>query len=329
MFGDATRLSAFVDRRKFLALAGIMGLIALVPLSGCTFFGEPDKSQNQPQESLPTNAANFDGLVVYMNFDQSTWQWSQINNPTSEVNGGIVAAIPVTIVNNDELGRVLNYLYCKFEGPNGTIAPDISAYYPNDDIFRLGSIEQGATIESRVHVLYTGSGTYTMKFDNLLGRKATLPFEIKSASASGLLAIPDSLGQGDVAAAVPAGTAFELNGLLAAFSPDAASYWWTTVSSDDGWWNGRWVVGVPMTVVNTSEESKTIPVGTYACYTPSLARLDDPAPFFPDSATYTQPIAAGETRETLMFWIYAEDGDSYVVFDAAGVKVVATVNISQ
>jgi hypothetical protein len=338
MTADSIR-SAQPGRRAFVRAAALLGLAAAaLPLGGCaSLFGIEDPnaaSSEQPVEddpAQPSGSADFEGLLVELNLDQSTWSWSQINNTASANNGALVVGIPMTATNNDEQTRVLSGVYCKVTGPTGQTQADISGYYPSDDILQMGSISVGAVQQGVIHVLFQGPGTYTVQFDNLLGRKTQISVEIASSASSGLKALPAELSASDAAGAIPAGQAFDASGLTLTLGADESVYWWVqSWDSTNEVWNGRWCVGVPLTIVNTTTSDLVFSAESYALYAPGLYRLDDPAPWFAESgpAAYVGTVGAGQSVQVTLFWPYVENGLYYACFDNNGVKVVASANLA-
>ncbi len=322
-----------LDRRSLLRGSVALGALALAaPLSGCALLGieDPTSSDDEEEPQATPGTVDFDNLVVALNLDQSTWQWLQVNNPASGNHGSLVVSIPVTVTNNDEASRVLNNMYCKIYGPDGSVLPDISQQYTSDDILQRGSIYQGTSESGVVHILFRGEGTYTFEFDDLLGGKVDLEIELPSSAASGLHPIPQgSLSQADAAAAVPAGTVFKIGDCDAELAADPATYWWTqTWDEADPTWNGRWCVGVGLAITNRGSEPMTLTADMYGLYAPALYRLDDPAPWFADSAAaYVGTVQPGESVQTALFWVFDDSGTYYAVFDSDGQKVVTSVSL--
>lgn len=320
------------DRRSFVRGGVALGALALVaPLAGCSVLGIEDPAEDEAatQTEETPGTLDFRGLQIALTLDQATWSWSKISNAGSAINGSIVVGIPVTVTNNDEQRRVVNSMYCKVAAPDGTQLTDLSPYYTTDDLLSLGSISSGSSATRVLHVPYSGAGTYTLECDNMLGNKASLPFEVGSAAATGLHPIPDdALGATDAQNAVPYGTPFNVCGLSLTFTSDEDSYWWVqAVDETNEVWNGRWCVGVPVTVSNPTSAPVAITPDLYGLFAPALYKVEDPAPWFQDSSLgYLGAIAAGATVQTMMFWPWIEDGNYYAVFDSDGAKVTACVH---
>ena len=173
---------------------------------------------------------------------------------------------------------------------------------------------------------------------NDVGRKAQLPFELSGSQASGLRPLPDGdLGSTSAQNAVPYGTPFSVGPLTLTFSADEASFLW--IQAWDPYndaWNGRWCVGVPLSITNNSAEPQELTADLYKLYAPRLYPMEDAAPWFGDpspdyvtSATYIGPIQPGETAQTMLYWPYDEDGWYYAAFDNDGFMVVASARIAQ
>ena len=72
----------------------------------------------------------------------------------------------------------------------------------------------------------------------------------------------------------------------------------------------------------------TLTADMYGLYAPALYRLDDPAPWFADSAAaYVGTVQPGESVQTALFWVFDDSGTYYAVFDSDGQKVVTSVSL--
>lgn len=335
---DAQRaMGASLDRRGLVKGCVALGALALVaPITGCSILGIEDPTATQEEEPADVpGTVDFENLVVALNLDTSSWVWSQFPIASSPNYGSLVVSIPVTATNNGDSRRILNGMYCKVLGPDGTPQEDISTYYAADDILQRGGIAAGAAESGVVHILYKGPGTYTLEFDNLLGRKADLAFTVDGTGVTGLRPIPEgSLSASDASVAIPYGVPFSVGGLSLTFAADEASYFWSqTWDEADQVWNGRWCVGVPLTVTNATSAPLEITTEMYGLYAPGLYKIDDASPWFAgrDDApavplAYIGPVAPGQTVQSVLYWIYIEDGTYYAVFDSNGQKVVTSVH---
>jgi len=329
---NANTRSTTVDRRDLVKRAAMLGALALAaPLAGCEVLGIENPYENQVDDAPTPGVADFAKLAVVMNLDPATWSWDKIENPASPHNGSLIVGVPMTATNNDEQGRVLNSGYCQIVAPDGTEQPDISTHYAANDILQQGRIAPGTTATGLLHILYRGPGDYTIKFDNLLGRKVDLAVPLSGHEATGMRPIPAQLGAADTANSIPYGTSFEVNGLVLTFSADELNYWWTqSWDESNPNWNGRWCVGVPLTITNPTNAPVALTSEMYGLFAPELYRLDDPAPWFPTaSAAYLGALPAGAAVQSALFWPYVGDGWYYAVFDNRGKKTVASVRLAQ
>lgn len=330
-----------LTRAKFIASG--LGAIATVALGGCSFLGieNPNAASDDTDDTLDEGSVDFESLIVSFDTDQSTWSWDKIINTQSQFNGDIVVGIPATATNNDESSRVLSPLYCSISNPSGVEQDDISAYY-SDDILTQGSISVGGSASGTLHILYGGTGTYTVEFDNLLGSKASIGLELPSSRGTGLRAIPDQMGYLDASQAITDGASFQVDGLTVTFASDVDIpnelgeydnvrdvYVWTQAVSDDAVWNGQWCVGVPVTITNNSSEAAAITADNYAKFNPSYAMQSDAAPYFADDVIYVGQIEPGQTVSSMIYFKYEVDGTYYMIFDSDGAKVVASALIEQ
>lgn len=287
------------------------------------------QSSSADSDAIPEGAVNFDNLIVSVDTDTSTWEWSTIENAASSQNGSIVIAIPIHLENRDDGSHVINSIDCNITDPAGTEQADISSMYSND-IFNYGSIAAGASVDSVIHVIYHGAGTYSINFDNSMGVKATLPIEMLDAHTMGIRAIPDSMTQSDADSAVISGTTFLAEDMSITLSADRDSYNWVQASAPgDTIWDGRWCVGVPATITNTSSTDQSITTSVYAKFNPNYNLQDDPAPYFTDDVTNLGTIAAGQTVQSMIYFVYDGDGDYYLAMDEDGSTVFAQVTIAQ
>ena len=320
-------------RRALLGAAAALGsAAALAPLAGCSLLGIENpyaESDDGASDDAP-GTIDFEGLIVALDLDQATWSWTKIENTSSANNGSLVVAIPATVTNGDDLSRVLSNMYCKVVSPTGQTLGDISGYY-SDDILTGGSIPAGSTQTGYMHILYCGSGTYTLKFDTLLGRKVNYELELSGYEASGLTPLPAALGSYDAENAFVYGDPFDVGNLTLTLSSNEETYDWTQSWDDaDPTWNGRWCVGVPVSITNNGRTAQALSYESYCLYSPYLYMLDDPAPWFADnSMAYVGEIQPNETVHTWLYWVYADDGWYYVCLDNGGVKVVASARIAQ
>lgn len=322
------------DRRGFMKGGLALGAFALTaPLAGCSLLGieNPNEDAAEEEPAADPGSVDFDGLLVTADLDQTTWSWLQINNPSSSNHGSIVVGVPITATNNSGSSRVLNSMYCRVLGPDGSAQSDISAYYTSDDILQRGSIYAGSTESGVIHILYRGEGTYTLSFDNLLGRKASLPIDLPSSASTDLRPIPPgSLNASNAAEAVPYGTPFAVGDLTLTLTSDESSYLWVQSWDETNLaWNGRQCVGVGLTIANNGSTEAALTADMYGLYAPALYRLEDPAPWFADTAAaYSGAVAPGQTIQTYLYWAWVDSGLYYAVFDNAGQKAVVSANIA-
>lgn len=321
-------------RTLALGLAGTLGLAALLPLPGCGFplpfgTGGTEEADSAASDTETAGQVNFDGLLVTLNMDNSTWQWSTLSNSTTSANGSIMVTIPVNLKNNGDGAKVLNSLTVTISAPDGTVLPDISGDVP-DDLLANKGIGVGSETNTVMHVLYRGAGTYKLNFDNMLGTKATLPFDVSDARNLGIRALPSAITSFDAGNAVPSGASFDAEDLTLTLSADRNAYVWVQVDApSNAAWNGVWCVGVPVTVANNTSEAQSVTLDAYVKFDPNLNRQQDPAAFFNDDITNIGSIAAGQTITCMIYFVYVIDGNYYLAMDNNGASVLATALIAQ
>lgn len=333
---DSTDGRTALTRRGLLATMGAAAL--LLPLAGCdSFLGitDPNASDDADSSSSALDATgpsvsteNFDGMAVSLTTDTTQWSWSVVENAASAYNGSVTMAIPVSFDNTvGETDIVLSKTTASLVGPDGAELPNLADVTVNDvlDNFRIAS---GSTASGILHVLYAGPGSYRLDLDNLLGTKASVPFEVPSASDLGIRALPSSIGSVDASDAVPSGSSFDAEGLTLMLSADRDSYAWVQISSADQM-AGVWCVGVPVTIANNSTVSHQVTAAAYVKFNPSLALQGDPSAYFVDDFANLGPIAAGASATAKAYFIYEGDGNYYLAMDNNGTKVIATALIAQ
>lgn len=337
-------------------VSGVAALALIVPmaglLSGCAivdFINGTDSQQSSQAEDADASAADpntvsadFDGLKVSLNTDTGTWQWSSITDTASSEHGSLVVGIPIHLANTSDGSFVLNSIYCSVVSPDGTVLPDISSYTTGDVLSSTsGSISSGSESDSTLHVLYKGPGTYHLLFDNMLGVKDDLAFVVSDARLFGVRALPNTLTSDKAAGAIPAGTTFVAEGVTITLSDDRDAYAWIQMSAPDSSLDGAWVVGVPITVTNTSASATSIGTNAYVKFDPYYTAQSDPAPYMTGTGTGTdgieaQPditsiaqIGSNQTVTAMIYFLYVGDGDYYLAMDNDGSTVVAKATIAQ
>ena len=317
--------------KHMLGRAVALSCLAMVAVfaCGCSVLGIQDPNavvQTQDQSGTSANTTDFDKLMITPNLDTNSWTWVVIDDSNNPLNGNIVMGVPVHVENHDDGSRVVSDLYCKLMNPDGTPAQNLSRYYDND-LLGIGNIGVGGVRDTTLHILYQGSGAYTLQCDNLLGSKAEMTITV---DALGVRALPSALNATNASRAIPAGTPFDAEGLTITLSPDPSTYVWSVVSyPENDYWNGITCVGVPVTVVNHDTAAHAITQSCYYKYTPWYSMGSDPAPFFPSDIAMYGDIQPGATVTAWMYFVYdSGDGNYYLAMDNGGRTVVASVNIS-
>ncbi|MCL2820221.1 MAG: DUF4352 domain-containing protein [Oscillospiraceae bacterium] len=95
-------------------------------------------------------------------------EWIKINSRWSEFHNRDVAVFPITVKNVGDSTNSFGYNF-KLYGPNG-IELDRIAWYVDDDVSGTGDIRSGATLESKIHILYEEDGEYVIEFSNYRDR---------------------------------------------------------------------------------------------------------------------------------------------------------------
>ncbi len=318
------------SRRTFIATAACA---ALATMSGCSPLGisnptSTDASSSQADDP-GTSSVTYDDVVITFTVDTSAWSWGRIDNSSSTSNGSITVAVPVHIKNESEGTCVFNSLSVSVLGPDDSKLPDISGNF-DQDLLASTSVATGAEADSTLHILYMGSGTYSVEFDNMLGAKAEMKLDVPSAADAGIRALPASISSIDAGNAVPSGSSFDAEGLTLTLSADRESYSWVQASAaGNATWDGRWCVGVPVTVANHSDSAHVVSSAAYEKFNPALDMQDDPAPYFGDDVANAGAIAAGSTVSSMVYFVYDGDGNYYLAMDNNGTSVLATALIAQ
>lgn len=334
---DSTTSTHSLTRRGALATLGAAAL--LLPLSGCdSFLGITDpnarddqadsSSAEQDANGPATITADFDGMMVSMSSDSAQWSWSVVENEASIHNGSVMVSIPVSFDNSaGENNIVLGKNTAWVTGPEGTPLDSLSEV-AMDDILDDFIVARGSASNGTLHVLYAGPGNYRLNMDNMLGTKASLEFEVPSASDLGIRALPSAISSVDAADAVPSGASFDAEGLTLMLSADRDSYDWVQITSNDQM-AGVWCVGVPVTVTNNSEEPHQISTAAYVKFNPSLGVQGDPSAYFSSDFVNLGPVNVRMTENAMVYFIYEGDGNYYLAMDNYGTKVIATALIAQ
>lgn len=80
--------------------------------------------------------------------------------------------------------------------------------------------------------------------------------------------------------------------------------------------NGSTVIAVPMSVVNNSDETKSLNMFYFKAFGPSGTELDDVSSYFmDDDVDWMGELRPGASADTYMHMLYEGDGDYFVSFD--------------
>ena len=318
-----------MDRRRVLC-AGLMALggAALAGLAGgCSLLGIENPNATANQETTDPGFLELEGLEVQFNVESRYWQWLMIDDMSSNLNGHLVVAVPVTAVNLGELSSVISDMYCKAYGPDGSQLTSLSSRYA-DDIRNTGNIAVNGSTTCKIYLPYSGAGTYTVQFDNLLGRKPSVSFEIVYDPQCGVGPFPTNISGLDAAQAIPQGESFDVDGLTLAFSTDVSAYEWATVSAPgDEYWDGRGAVGIPLRVTNNSGKTVSFSNVAYRLYSSESYQLSDASWWFPNSVVNALgSLVPNQTAQALLYLDYEySEVACHCVFSNGGMPVVAAV----
>ena len=302
-----------------MALAGFTG--------GCSVLGIENPNDVATYDDVDPGAIELDGLDVQVNVESRYWQWNMIDDTGSDLNGSLVVCVPVTAVNLGESTSVMSDMYCKAFGPDGTQLTSLASRYA-DDIRNTGSIAVNASTMSKIYLPYCGAGTYTVQFDNLLGRKPSVALDIAYSADAGVAPFPTNLNSANVNAAIRQGESFDVDGLTMSFTTDTSMYTWAYVSAPgDDYWDGRGVVGIPLRVTNNSGKPMNFSTIAYRLYSSQAYQLSDGSAWFPDSVTNgLSTLAANQTARALVYFAYEySECTCYCVFCRDGMPLVTSV----
>ncbi len=301
------------------ALAGLAG--------GCSVLGIENPNDVATYDDVDPGAIELDGLDVQVNVESRYWQWSMIDDVNSDLNGSLVVCVPVVAVNLGESSSVISDMYCKVYGPDGSQLASLANRYA-DDIRNTGSIAVNASTSSKLYLPYCGAGTYTVQFDNLLGRKPSVTLDVVYSADTGVAPFPTTLNGANANAAIPQGESFDVDGLTMSFTTDTGMYVWANVSAPgDEYWDGRGVVGIPLRVTNNSGKSMDFSSIAYKLYSSQAYQLSDGSQWYPDSVTNgLGTLAANQTARALMYFAYEySECTCYCVFCQDGMPLVTSV----
>lgn len=163
--------------KKLIAVLGTA--VLLISLSSCAVTtndetnGGTGKSASVTTKAPETESSadktptfgstiTFDDLEITFATDVT---WTAVDNEFSDNAGADVIAVPVTIKNVKDETNSLNIFYYKFFGSKGTELDSV-AFYFDDDVYSLGELRSGASIDTLFHILYDGDGDYFIEFSN-------------------------------------------------------------------------------------------------------------------------------------------------------------------
>lgn len=105
----------------------------------------------------------FDGFEIAF---LPEYEFTTIDNKFSDLDGHDVIIYSLCLTNKSGSTKSLNMFYYKAFLPDGTQAGECSAFFMEDDLAWAGEMRNGATLSTKMHVLYSEDGTYYVEFDN-------------------------------------------------------------------------------------------------------------------------------------------------------------------
>lgn len=316
--------------RRSAVKAGLAfgGLVCASLMGGCSLLGIENPNDTDSAETTDPGVVDFESLEVSISTDPSYWQWLVYENSNSANNGKLVVKIPVSAANADDSARVLSDMYCYVVGPSGEKLDSLANLY-SDDIRNTGSMSVGTSTTGYIYFFFQGSGSYTVQFDNLLGRKPSATFDVNFTDApDGTGPFPANLNSYNMSSELLQGTSFEVGNLTIAFTSDNSTYTWVTVSAPgDDYWDGRNLVGVPVRVTNNCSVAQNFNDIRYQLYSPYTNQVSDGSSLYPNSVkSVLTSIAANQTAQAVMYIAYdCTEATHYCVFCNDGIAVTAGI----
>jgi hypothetical protein len=273
-------------------------------VSGAIFETEFDinvASEMQTEFSLG-ETMDIDGMEITILDDIS---WGRINAGHSEHYGEYYFYFPIIVTNNSgESSRFPIWRVITFD-PNGQELDDIHWDTNEYNISRVGNIPDCATQESYIQFLFTGNGQYTIEFLNRrFLNSAYLFFEVEfDEHAVPVIQTEFSLGE-----------MFEFEGLEITFEDDIS---WGVIDTGRSDLDGEHYFFLPITVTNTSEESRRFPWNV-TTFDPNGREINQRINSLVENNDITRlgGIRTGATAESYFHILFNGSGEYVIEFDS-------------
>lgn len=318
-----------IDRRSVVkAGLALGGVLCASLLSGCSLLGIENPNDVEYDDVDDPGLVDFENVEIRLSVDSSYWTWLVYEDAASADNGNLVVGVPAIAVNGDDSARVISDMYCKVISPAGVQLASLADVYA-DDLRNTGSMSVGQSSTGTIYFMFQGSGTYTVQFDNMLGRKPSVSFDVNFSDApQGAAPLPANINAANAEQSVVQGTSFAVGDATFTFGTDTSAYVWDTVSREgDEYWNGRAVVGIPMRATNTSASVWHISQMRYQIYSPYTNQVSDASSLYANSVTSVfENLSPNQTSQAYLYFAYdTNEATHYVRFCNEGLPVMASV----
>jgi len=258
---------------------------------------------------------DFIGLEITVSQDIG---FTRFRSGLSENDGAYVFYIPVTVTNRSNSSRGLEYWHVRAFLPDGTEISTLdlafSQVFEENNIFRMGDIQPGATKSGNIYLFYHQDGDHVLEF-------YYFDFEVADAGGNfddiitqihvtiGVEFNFDSLPE--IVTLFEMGETFAIDGLEVTINEITS--WGTFVGFDDIFRGYHYFV-LSVTLRNTSEHIRSFIWGIYT-FAPNgnalgnISRLVDG-----DSITGATSVEPGETMSAYLHVLYINDGDYMIKF---------------
>ena len=284
--------------------------------SDSAIIGQPLDFTGSEMTAAIEQTIDFMGLEITLSQDVGFTRFR--TGSSDERDGAYVFYIPVTVSNKSDSSRGLEYWNVRVFLPDGTEISTLdlafNQAFEENNIFRMGDIQPGATKSGNIYLFYHQDGDHVLEF---------YYFDHEAADAGGnfddiITQIHVTIGVefnfdslSEIVTLFEVGETFDIDGLEVTVNEITS---WGTFVDPDEILRGYHYFVLSVTLRNTSEHIRSFIWGIYT-FAPNGDALADISRLVDgDSITGATSVEPGEIMSAYLHVLYTNDGDYMIKF---------------